>query len=558
MPTIDFEASLEEQCEAIWAATRAARKAELNLRKAPPVVRLWDGEMRLQFVVQAEYSASFELIDGDTGPFEIRHPFDHACGQWLFDEYGRIERGEKRNINVTVDYCGSCLGGLLEYVELESGDDGDQVVVARFASDYERLKWYSVWANPWLDEWIQAPKVFLLPGPIPWVLSATLDFQLHREMHSSWTLPSDPMDPAQRGGLNQSTWSMVVKPISFLDSMASGALWGIAASRFKNFHEMATAMMEDGEITPVIRPWLEGDPEPWPGANLRHGTRVVSFEDRSGTYTGTSHGGTIWDGLVRTVEEFVDDMIDSTESLITDGSIPPEYYEVGAKRTQKSLPFVVWRDGDETGLESYRYRKTPSKGVQVVTGGHSMPYVNETISASIILAGALAALIPGVPDVGTGADTLLAPIYEDTLFAWMVARSAARAKNSGWTRYFEFFMEGSGKAYTISSLMVLRAGMWATRSRDSTEFSAGDGSPFLIGETGHVWLSDRAGYTIRGDKTGRIYIDRVSKVKLAWDRETAPEWTLTIGDSKDLEDPVAKAHARLESIMGSIQQLGIA
>ncbi|MDM7488704.1 hypothetical protein QT969_10415 [Rhodococcus sp. CSLK01-03] len=139
----------------------------------------------------------------------------------------------------------------------------------------------------------------------------------------------------------------------------------------------------------------------------------------------------------------------------------------------------------------------------------------------------------------------------------MVARSVARANNSGWTRYFEYFQEGSGKAYTISSLMVLRAGFWATRSYASHEFAARDGSPFLIGESGHIWVGDRAGYTIRGDKTGRIYMDRVSKVSLSWDRETSPEWTVAIGDDRALQDPVQRAWERIEAFATSLQQLGL-
>lgn len=558
--TVNFADPLLEQCEQIWAATRAAEQREQQIRRIPPVVRLWDGEMRLQHLVQAEYSASFDTIDGDTGPYEIRHPFDHPVGEWLYDEYGRMQRGEKRNINITVDYCGARLGGLLEYVELETDDAGDQVVTARFSSDYERLKWYSVWSNPWLPEWVQWPQVFVLPGPTPWVLSTTLDLQLQRERNSTWAVPDDPMDPAQRTNLDQSTWSMVVKPVSFMDSMSSGALWGLAISRFKNFHDLAKALMQDGEITPVLRRYLDGDPEPWPGANLRHGTLVVSFEEKSGRYsTGTATGGSVWDGLIHTITSFAGDFIDSTVSLLDDVTIPVEYYQPGYKGTQKELPYVVWRDGEETGIESYRFRKTPSKGIQVVTGGHSMPGVNEAIRAAIRMAGDLTAMIPGVPPMGGAAEAILAPLFVDALFAWMVARSGARADNAGWTRYFEHLQEGSGKAYTLSALMVLRKGFWLTRSYESQEFNASDGAPFLIGDQGqgHVWLGDRAGYTIRGDKTGRIYLDRVSKVSLAWDRESPVQWKVTIGDDRPLQDPVQRAWERLEEIIGAIQQLGV-
>lgn len=555
--TIDLEADLLEQCNQIWEATRKARQAELNLREVPPLLRLWDGEMRLQFVVRNEDSFEGEVPENDSGPLEIRQRFDTAAGQWLWQEHQRIERGEKRNVNITIDYCGSCIGGLLEYCELDCDDEGEQVVIAHFLSDYERLKWYSVWSAPWFGEWLQWPQVYVVPGPLLWNLPLTLDFQLQRERGSTWALSSDPLDPDQRGALDQSTWSMVVKPMSFLDAMASGCLWGVALSRFKNFHEMARAMMADGEIACVIRPWLEGDPEPWPGANLRHGTRVVSFEDRSGVFTGTSHGGSIFDGLTRTVREFVEDMIDANESILTDTAIPPEYYEVGSKRSQKELPIAVWRDREITGLSGYRVRKTPAKGIQIVTGGHSMPGVNETQSALIQMAGDLTAMAIGIPPVGGAAEALLAPLFHDALFAFMVARSTARANNSGWTRYFEYFAQGAGKAYTLSSLSVLRAGIIATQSEEAGQFSAGDGLPFLIGESGHIWLSDRAGYTIRGDPTGRIYMSRITKVGLRFDRETPPEWVMTIGNGDKLKDPWERMFEGLESFGGALQQLGV-
>lgn len=558
MTVIDHELSLLEQCEAIWDATRANEKKEENLRKSMPRTLLWDGEMRLQHVVGAEYGGYAEPVENDTGTIEIQHPYDHPVGQWLMDEYGRLERGEKRNITITIEHAESRHSGLLEWAEVEPDRDGVQIVTARFATDMERLKWYTAWSNPWFDAAFQFPKVFMLPGPVPWVLGTTLHFQLMRENASNWMLPNDPSDPAQQSGLDRSAWPMVVKPQSFASAMASGAVWGLAISRFKNFHELSKPMMQDAEVTCVIRTYLNGDPPPWPGATgIRHGTRVVSFEDRSGTYTGTAHGGTIWDGLIRTFREFAADFIDPTESLVTDTTIPPEYYVPGAKRTQKALPFAVWRDGEITGLESYRFRLTPSKGVQVITGGQSMPGINEAISATIQMAGDMIAMMIGAPPIGGAVDAILAPLYTNVILAWMVAYSNARAANSGWQRYFEYFAQGGGKAYTLSSLMVLRAGFWATRSYASHEFNARDGAPFLVSENGHVWVGDRAGYTIRNDKTGRIYMDRISRVRLAWDRQTWPEYTLTIGDGRSMADPVQRAWEHIEALIEGLQQMGV-
>ncbi|MGW3545900.1 Gp37-like protein [Nocardia niigatensis] len=556
---INFGLTLEEQCRAIWTATREQARKQERMRLADPVMRFFDGEMRLQHLVRNEYGVSASVPSNDTGTIDITVPFDSPVGQWLWEEDERVERGEGRNFNVIIEYCGSRIGGLYDTLELDLDEHtGDQIITAHFLTDYERLKWYSCWSNPWFPEWIQWPQVFILPGPITWMLSVMLDLQIQREAASGWAMPSDPMDPDQRGSLDQSTYSMVVKPISFIEAMASGVLWGIGISRFKNFHELAGPVMDDGEVVCEIDIYMEGDPEPWPGANLRPGTRIVSFVDRSGTYSGTANGGTIWDGLIRTVQEFVGDLIDSTESLVTDGTIPPEYYDPNAPpRTQKQLPFVVWRDGEISGLDRYKYKRTGSKGIQVVTGGHSMPGVNELISAAIQMAGDLIAAAVVIPPIGGSVDAILAPLYTDALLAFMVARSAHRAQTQGWTRYFEYFASSSGKAYTLSSLLVLRAGFWKTRAYDAVQFGARDAAPFVVGEAGHVWLNDRCGFTIRGDKSGRIYMDRVSKVELTWDRNTAPTWVLTIGSDAALQDPLARAWERLEEFTDALQQLGL-
>lgn len=551
------EQTLLDECNAIWAATRAQQRREEQLRQSMPLTQLWDGEMRLQHVVGAEYGVSAELVENETGTIELNHPYDHPVGQWLIDEYGRLQSGQKRNVTITVGHAGSRYSGMLEHAELSIDDDGVQIVTARFASDMERLKWYTAWSSPFMPAAFQFPKVFILPGPVTWILSTTLQFQLMRENASNWLLPDDPSDPAQQGGLDRSAWPMVVKPISFAEAANSGVPWGVITSRFKNFHELAKPMMQDSDVTCVIRVYLEGDPPPYPGANLRHGTRVVSFEDRSGAFTGTSSGGNAFEGITHHIRRFAADFIDTTDDLLNDVSIPAEYYEVGSKRTQKSMPFAVWRDGEISGLESYRMRVCPAKGVQVLTGGQSAPGVDAAISATIQLAGDLIAAFVGVPPVGGALDAMLAPLYTNVILAWMQIKSAARAENSGWQRYFEYFSQGGGKAYTISSLMILRQGFWATRSHTSHEFNARDGAPYLISEQGHVWLGDRAGYTIRGDKTKRIYMDRVTKIRLTWDRDSWPETTITIGDDRALMDPLQRMNERVEALIEGLQQSGV-
>src|SRR6516162_7782 len=92
---------------------------------------------------------------------------------------------------------------------------------------------------------------------------------------------------------------MLIKTNTFLDCMASGVIWSIPISRWANWHDMAHQPLEDAEMSVTCTRYLNGDPPPWDGANLRHGALVIDIIDKSGVYVGTSHGGTIFDGLAR-------------------------------------------------------------------------------------------------------------------------------------------------------------------------------------------------------------------------------------------------------------------
>lgn len=143
--------SLEDQCADIWRLTREQKKVQERLRRTPPEVRIWDAEWNLQHVVSGvEYQASFQWISNDTGPGQITLPFDHPAAQWIHDSQGRIDRGEGRNVHLTVDYCSTRWAGRLDKAVVETGEDGDDTLVMDFAHDHENLKFYSVWSNPFL------------------------------------------------------------------------------------------------------------------------------------------------------------------------------------------------------------------------------------------------------------------------------------------------------------------------------------------------------------------------------------------------------------------------
>lgn len=400
----------------------------------------------------------------------------------------------------------------------------------------------------------------MLAGPVPWILLTTLHLAFVRHHNPLVTIPDDPLDITQWDDLfDQSNWHMVVKPTSFLDSANSGVVWGVVSSRWATFHDMAKLLLEDSELSITATRYLSGDPDPWEGANLRHGTLVFDIVDKSGVHIGTSNGGNVFSGLVRTVQEFADDFIDSTENLLSDTAVPADYFIPGLYSTNKEWPYVVYRTGEGSGIEQSRFINSPSKAVSVHVGGHSMPGVNEAISSSIQAAGDIIGNIFLIGSLGGSIDTLLKPLYEDTILAWWSMKSTQRAQNSGWSRYEDWFQDGANKAYTLAALLVLRAGFWSTRTVIASEMKVLDSSPFFCSAPpyGHYFIDDRIGFSFENDPTGQIWVDRARKIELKWDAESYPEWTPTIGDPRNLQDPAQRALGKIETMISALRDIGV-
>ena len=546
-------------CDAIWEATKQQKIAEDRIRRAQPVGRIWDAEWNCQHVMGSEYSAQFTWISNDTGPGQTEFPFDSPIAQWIYDYKSRMDSGSGRTVGITVDYCGARWSGILDKFAVEQREDGDVVLVVDWVHDYEKLKWYSVWANPFLPAAFQAPRAFLLAGPVRWVLKTTLWLQLWREHNPFLTWPDDPMDIRNwvTMGLDQSDWHTVVKPTSFLQAMADGDVWGVVTSRFQNFHDMAHFMLEDSEMSIVCRRYLPGDELPWPGANLRYGTLVIDVADKSGVLIGTSHGGSIFDGLIRTTLEFADDFIDSTVDVVSDADTPGDYFTIGKRFTDPIKPYVIFYESDTSPIQTSSWMYSPAKGVQIEVGGHSAPGVNEAISSTIQFVGDLIGGLAQVGSFGGSIDALLRPLYEDTILAWQTYKSNERANNTGWDRLFSYFQDGAGKAYTLASLAVLRAGMWATKTVVSWRVQVSDGSPYLIGDNGvgHFFLDDRVGLVLKADN--KIHMDRCRRLDLSWGPDTPPEWQINIGDERIWQDPAQRALGRIERLIAGLHDLGV-
>lgn len=541
--TLDFDQLFEE--------ITAQVKAEQEARIVPPMVRLWDGDWNLRGIVRQEISCSVQWLNNETGTASLEMPLDYYLSEWLVDVDGR----PTTNVHLTVDKDGARWSGMMSELQIHKNDKGIRYVRVIFQHDYEHLKHILVWSNPFLPAEIQFPRLWVcFSNHVRWALKTTLLVNLMRLESSLWMLPDDPMDPAQWNNFDQTTWGMVVKP----DITEDRSVGGIVHARFKNMHEASRRIVEDAQLTWEPRRFLDGDPPPWPGADVKHGCLVWDLVDNSAFTTGTSFRGNLFDGLFREFVNIHGDGLTETVETVPDPNIPELYTTPGAKGTDPSMPGVIWRDGEHTGIQTSMFSYRPAQDVGVVGGGHSMPGVNEAISATIIgIAGFLGSLI-GQSQIGPAIDAVLKPLYTDVLLAFGKWKSPQRAQRLGWSHYHERWADGADRAYTLSWLLAMRSAMWATREQTRCTVTVADNAPWRIGQNGlgHCFLGTRVGFTVLGMKPGRIFVEQITELTLAWDRASAPLWKLQIGQ-REPEDPVMKAFALLQDFLGMLQDLGV-
>ncbi|EOM77898.1 phage tail protein [Rhodococcus rhodnii] len=547
---------LMDRLERIWDDDQKAKEHRRRRRRKRGLARLWDGDMNYRGRVTAELSGSVRWVMNNTGTATLQLPVDHYLTKWAVNPWGRT----KQNVHFTFDKDGARWGGRCagdSAVKIVKTDDGKRYVELTFLDDYEDIKSVLVWSNPFLPAILQFPRSFVLAGPSRYMLKLALFLNVMRLEGNWWALPDDPLDPQQwLAGLDMSQWNIVVKPHKFLEDSSP---WTILSSRFKYWHDMAAPTLDDAQLMVTTRRYLPGDPPPWPGANLRYGTIVVDIVDKSGYWDETSTGGTIWDGLKRTVVEFADNFIDEIVNTVAE-PIDPYRNIVGRwLGTYPRQPYAVYRDGKITGVEASEWSFTPAGPVQMVGGGHSAYGINEGISAGIQTAGNIAGGFVYFPTAGTIADTFLAPIYTDTVAAFWSIKSPVRTLRSGWSHSHERWVEGMDRAYTLSSLIKMREGFFNTRPRHTHKLTLGDGRPYFIGDNGqgHWFLGDRIGSTIRDFPIrGQVFVEQVSEVEYSWDREHA-EWKGTVGDPRANEPTGEKNMRLIRTAVAAVHNLGL-
>ncbi|BBY34915.1 phage tail protein [Mycolicibacter minnesotensis] len=571
-----------EASDDLWNLLQDRRAERERTRLAAPTVRLWDGDYRLRGEVATWRSLAYEFIENDTGTATLRLPLSHHLAKWVLDFKGR----EKRNVHVTIEKHGSRWSGFMDYYKVVKTEGGDNYLEIAFLNDYEQAKHIYVWCNPFLRPELQFPKLWTIFGPAKWCCLVTLFVNILRLESSIWTLPDDPTDINEWMGLsfNAANWRNIVKPFDILSDNSNTE---VVFSRFRSWHDTVQQILQDAQLTVVCRRYLKGeDRHPfsdlWKNLDpsvastiedlipLRHGCLVWDIVDNSGWGTETAFGGSLLTGLVRSVVNIASDgYTEGVDIFMGDPTFPDEYYQPGFLGTSPKAPWVVFEEGPLTGIKQSEFVYHEATDTSFLTGGMSMPGVNEAISAGVNMAGDLLssyistqiAALPGVaaaggaidfPSLGGSMDAVAKLFYEDVFLAFMEIPTLRaigtklplpgledKVTGLGDFHLFEGWADGADRAFTISAMVALRAKIYATRAHTSHTLKVADASPYIIGEPGygHFWLGNRVGTTVLGFPDPHlVFVERVHKIRYEWDENGSNGWDITIGrrEPKDL------------------------
>lgn len=368
-----------------WA--REMREYRIERAADRPIIKLYDGNWVYRGTVYGEIAGGVNPIVNETGTIQLRLPIDLDdprrtwAAFWALDEEAR----GTSNIHVIVETMGARIGGRMKPkngVTVARGEKGDEVVID-FFDDIEELKHVFTAGNPFLPlSLIQQPKAWMLLLQADYAILLTLACNLLRLQLTNISIADilELLDPANWNlGNLLDIWQqsqIVVVPRSFGDSVAPLTL--LVGSIRTSIFNVAAPILEDAELQWDLRRWFKGDPEPWPGAGTdwRDGTLMVRIVNKSGFREGTSIGGNLFTGLTRSIASVLSNHVEDSYDLFTGETIDETGYRLpGILGTLPSHPYVVYRDGDITGIQTSEFSRGAGGAGRITVGGRSMPGV---------------------------------------------------------------------------------------------------------------------------------------------------------------------------------------
>lgn len=504
------------------------------MRRAKPMITFYknkdDGSEGLEYYGRVAYQDSikasfpFKKNISTQGVLELR--FDHYISKWLRDVPN--DPTACKNIVVRVDFFGGKLRwtGLLHHHAAKMRD-GMRYMELTFNDDLQFLQFLLGPPNPALPIPVfQWPRVLPILGPAKWACSTMILINLIR-VQGIIDLPDDPFDPAEWGEMVTNPWGdwqvhIKANPLPLDDS----SLWTVLGTRMNPLDAVLADALDDAQLTLKWRRVFtdEGEQEHGLMFNTQpaNGALILEIVDDSGYYNqalnGTFLGGTIIDGMVRSVVQYVGGFIEDSGTLLTDNETyyPDEYYGPGWLGTLAQAPWLVVRDNSWTPIQTSELTWSPATAVSVIVGGDN-PAADAIARLIIETTGNLIGyfLLGGFSSAGTIAADLVMPYLVGTIAAWLEWKHYGRERNLGWVHLWELYQQGAeNNSWSLSALAALRGGFLASRSQTSHTMSLHGNSWIIPGV--HFDIGSRIGSTARG-YDNLIFVNQCEEIIPSWD-----------------------------------------
>jgi hypothetical protein len=452
-------------------------------------------------------------------------------------------------------------GGKIKTINIKRDSSGIHTVELVATSNREHLKTTLIGSTPLFPPEVQPIKMWFLPANCRTACAVTLWIQFLRAFDPIASIPTNifnpggwinPLGPDAVLNLLPTYWPLQVQ---FVNPLLDQSRTSLLTGAWTDFHSSTLDMLKDAGVCARAYTYFTDDIDnPHPeleavvgkeAADLARPQRncvVVAFEDHSG-YSGPT--GTAADGVINLFASTLDDLITETVFPVDendDGEVDPVFRKLFG--VAPPPPWAIYRDGQESGIieSGYFQHKGPVK--TTMTGSKSPKLVNDLQTFAIRYAiSQLAQVILGqeAPAV-EGLDNLYQGQLDNILFAWQRYTNPLRALRTGDLGYLERIERGSGTAYTLASVLTLRAGDYKTKPYRSFKTSIRNSAPYIIGYD--ILLDDRVGF----EQDGILYVDQVTAIKYEYDRSKPITYTVSVGDDSKEDDPFAQGIRALQAV----------
>jgi hypothetical protein len=572
-----------------------------------PMTRLADKNLNIMAELVGELSCDTEELMSDTGQARLVITDDNWLIDWIVNQT-RVDE----DIHLIIDPIPTMRtwrtrwGGKVHQINIKRNEDGTSTCEIVALSMREHAKKLLIACNPFFAPEVAIPRMWVLPGPIRSILFLTFFLNLARLFVPGLSGITNAFNPA--GWLNPLNVSVVNNfdplawpiQVAFVNPLLDQSRWTALGASWTSWHDATTDMLKDCGVTMRAYTWLQEDTDsPYTeladiitgieGVGLdilgilglssadqlvemlagqavetlampKRNCVIFSLEDFSGQAGPT---GTAADGLLNLIGVTFDDLFTTTlinadTGQTLDGEPVVDVINPVTPVAQALLgvapkpPSVIWRESEYDRVVSKQHTLYKAPPKTMMTGGRSPAIVNQTQDfliqyalsqlQTVISTGLFAEAGPA--PLGSGLAFLYQGQLDNTFLSQERLTDITRAIWTGDVAYQEHYERGSQTAYTLASVLTLRQADWNTRAYYGFQAQVISGFPWVLDVD--VRLGERAGWEF----DGVIYVDQLTAIKRSWDRESPVLCTLSIGDDKDKQDPIARGMRAINAMYG--------